>query len=91
MTPFPVDTYKRAGLTGADIARLMNVTRVTANNWLAGAGIHFHLRDKVMRVTIRVEAALAAGRLPVNVKGRSVDVRESAIHRAVFGRVVSAG
>ena len=68
---FPYTIYKQAGLNASDVAALCEVSRITGHRWLKGVGrngkpvgVNFFLRDRVAKLTVRIERAVQAGALP---------------------------
>jgi hypothetical protein len=68
---FPHSLFKQAGLNAADVASLCEVSRVTGHRWLKGVGrngkpvgVNVFLRDRVTKLTARIERAVQAGALP---------------------------
>ncbi len=78
-----VALYDKAGIGPSDLHRLLGVSRTTTSKWYSGAGVHFHLRDKLTQVNAAVRAALAKKELPVACASRIVDVRAAAIAEVV--------
>ena len=55
----------RTKVTHSDLARLVDVSRVTVYNWLTGGTPHRLIASKLTAVLAALEAAEAAGQLPV--------------------------
>lgn len=54
----------KAGLTQGELAWLCGVSRVTANKWLNGKGVHFLLEAQVSKTLNAVSAAIDHEILP---------------------------
>ena len=63
---FDYELVKSAGLKPRHIHRLLNVSRVTASNWLRGATQpHHFMREKTDMLMAAVQAAVKDEKLPV--------------------------
>lgn len=61
------DILKKAHVLPADIARILNINRVTASNWVNGhSEPHSLLQRRVDRILTAVAHAIKVGTLPVS-------------------------
>ena len=63
------DVIAEAGMSQADFAKLVQVSRVTVNTWVTGKRApHASLRARVVKALKLIAAEVAAGRLPIDTK-----------------------
>lgn len=62
-----IDVFKKAGLAPSNVAKLLNLTRVTVSLWFNGHSVPHHLIERrVERLKAAVQSALKAGDLPLS-------------------------
>ncbi len=94
---FPHTLFKQAGLNAADVAALCDVSRITGHRWLKGVGrngkpvgVNVFLRDRVSKLTIRIERALEAGVLPCDTIAVLPPAKRAAKLRSVTNKFRTA-
>jgi hypothetical protein len=80
-----IELFRQASLTPADVADLLNVSRVTGSRWLNG---HFQphalIRDRVSDLAGRVKNLLDNGSLPLATAAKSSG-RYAALRSMLYG------
>lgn len=78
-----IQTYKRAGLSPSDTARIFSVSRITASKWFNGGNVHPLVTCRVSATTKVVQLAIERGLLPVGIPVYRSDERTEAIRAAL--------